>query len=63
MTQKYYTERLLPVYIKAIHKARLQNLGNWLLKEDGDPSHGMRKEGLATKLKEENWIVNLKHPA
>jgi transposase len=23
----------------------------------------MRKEGLAYKLKEENWIVNLKHPA
>ena len=23
----------------------------------------MRKQGLAHKLKEENWIVNLKHPA
>jgi hypothetical protein len=46
MTQKYYTERLLPVYIEAIHKARLQNPGNWLLQEDGDPSHGMRKRAL-----------------
>jgi hypothetical protein len=63
MTQKYYTERLLPIYIEAIHKARAQNPGNWLLQEDGDPSHGMRKQGLAHKLKEENWIVNLKHPA
>ena len=54
MTQKYYTERLLPVYIEAIHKARAQNPGNWLLQEDGDPSHGMRKDGLAHKLKEEN---------
>ncbi|KUJ14223.1 uncharacterized protein LY89DRAFT_720584 [Mollisia scopiformis] len=31
--------------------------------EDGDPSHGMRKRGLAQQLKENNWIVNLKHPA
>ncbi|KAE9366382.1 hypothetical protein N431DRAFT_438767, partial [Stipitochalara longipes BDJ] len=63
MTQKYYTERLLPVYIEAIQKARLENPGNWLLQEDGDPSHGMRKEGLARKLKDDNWIVNLTHPA
>jgi hypothetical protein len=63
MTQKYYTERLLPVYIEAIQKARLQDPGPWLLQEDGDPSHGMRKQGLAHKLKQENWITNLKHPA
>jgi len=63
MTQKYYTERLLPVYIEAMQKARLKDPGNWLLQEDGDPSHGMRKEGLARRLKDENWIVNLKHPA
>lgn len=25
MTQKYYTQRLLPVYIEAIQKARLQD--------------------------------------
>jgi hypothetical protein len=62
MTQKYYTERLLPVYIKAMQKARPKDPGNWLLQEDGDPSHGMRKEGLVRKLKDENWIVNLKHP-
>ena len=63
MTQKYYIERLLPVYIEAMQKARLKDPGNWLLQEDGDPSHGMRKEGLARRLKDENWIVNLKHPA
>ena len=63
MTQKYYTERLLPVYIEAIHNARLQRAESWLLQEDGDPSHGMRKEGLAAKLKQDNWITNLKHPA
>lgn len=63
MTQKYYTERLLPVYIEAIQKARLHNAGPWLFQEDGDPSHGMKKEGLAFKLKQENWIENLTHPA
>jgi hypothetical protein len=63
MIQKYYTKRLLPIYIKAIHKAHAQNPGNWLLQEDGDPSHSIRKQGLAHKLKEENWIVNLKHLA
>jgi hypothetical protein len=63
MTRKYYTERLLPIYIEAIYKARSHNPGNWLLQVDGDPSHGMRKEGLAYQLKRDNWIVNLKHPA
>jgi transposase len=34
-----------------------------LLMEDGDPSHGMKKCGVARKLKDTNWITNLKHPA
>jgi hypothetical protein len=38
MTQKYYTERLLPVYINAIQKHRLQDSKPWILQEDGDPS-------------------------
>lgn len=72
MTQKYYTERLLPVYIKAVQNARIfQDNGHfghdcghdWLLQEDGDPSHGKRKFGMAQKLKKENWISNLVHPA
>jgi len=63
MTQKYYTDRLLPVYIDAIQKARMRDPGPWLFQEDGDPLHGMRKEGLAKRLKDENWITNLKHPA
>jgi hypothetical protein len=63
MTQKYYTERLLPVYISAIHKARLQDPQNWILQEDNDPSHGNKKEGLAQQLKQSNWIDNLVHPA
>jgi hypothetical protein len=31
--------------------------------EDGDPSHGMKKRGIARELKDANWITNLKHPA
>jgi transposase len=66
MTQLYYIKRLLPSYITAIQKLRVYgpgNPGNWLFQEDGDPSHGMRKPGLARKLKDSNWIANLKHPA
>ena len=63
MTQKYYTERLLPIYIQAIKEAHDREPGPWVLQEDGDPSHGMRKEGLAQRLKALNSIVNLKHPA
>jgi len=35
----------------------------WYLQEDGDPSHGMRKRGLAEEYKEAYNIKNLKHPA
>jgi hypothetical protein len=41
MTQKYYTERLLPQYIEAIHKARSTDQGwpnPWVLQEDNDSS-------------------------
>ena len=47
MTQKYYIERLLPVYIDTIQKARLQDAQEWMFQEDNDPSHGTRKKGLA----------------
>ena len=63
MTQKYYTERLLPIYINAVNNARLQDLQGWLLQEDNDPSHGTKKEGLAQQLKRSNWIDNIIHPA
>ncbi|KAH7370668.1 hypothetical protein BKA65DRAFT_488999 [Rhexocercosporidium sp. MPI-PUGE-AT-0058] len=51
MTQLYYTERLLPVYIKAVSTERLRDGRSYYLQEDGDPSHGMRKDGLAKELK------------
>ena len=63
MTQKYYCERLLPVYINTIHQFRLQDPQNWLLQEDNDPSHGSRKYGLVQHLKVSNWVNNLVHPA
>jgi hypothetical protein len=69
MTQKYYTERLLPGLITAVSKQRIygpatedKGPANWLLQEDGDPSHGMKKDGLARQLKTDNWIENLTHP-
>lgn len=33
------------------------------MQEDGDPSHGIKKAGLAQALKKANWIANLPHPA
>jgi hypothetical protein len=62
MTQKYYTERFLPIYINAIHKARCRDPQSWVFQEDNDPSHGTKKRGLATRLKEANWIDSFVHP-
>jgi hypothetical protein len=63
MTQKYYTERLLPIYIDAVQQQQAFDSNSWYLQEDGDPSHGMRKAGFAQALKDQNYILNLKHPA
>jgi hypothetical protein len=66
MTQKYYTETLLPVYVKALHQAHLQPNGElkpWLFQEDGDPSHRKKKRGMAQVYLESNWIPTLHHPA
>lgn len=63
MTQKYYVENLLPLYVKAIEFMRLIDNKPWLLQEDGDPSHGMQKNGLAQEYKKAHNIQNLVHPA
>lgn len=63
MTQKYYVERLLPIYCQAIDSMKLIDSKPWLLQEDGDPSHDMRKRGLAQEYKERHNIQNLTHPA
>jgi hypothetical protein len=65
MSQKYYVERLLPVYCNALQKLRAEGGScptDWLLQEDGDPSHGIRKHGLASMYKEANWIPSIVHP-
>ena len=68
MTQKYYTERLLPRYVTALQQARLNGPSSpsgtpdWILQEDGDPSHGHRKEGLASAARAANWVPILEHP-
>lgn len=66
MTQKYYTETLLPVYSEALHRARLEwpngELKPWLFQEDGDPSHGKKKRGMAQVYLDSNWIPTLVHP-
>jgi hypothetical protein len=41
MTQIYYVDRLLPVYVSAIQHARLQVSSKpWVLQEDNDHFHG-----------------------
>jgi hypothetical protein len=63
MTQKYYVERLLPIYHQAIESIRYIDDKPWLLQEDRDPSHGMYKRGLAQQYKEAYNIQNLVYPA
>ena len=63
MTQKYYTERVLPVYLQSYNEARMKDL-NPLLQEDNDSSHGTRSEdNMARRFKDSNWITVLIHPA
>ncbi|EHK95973.1 hypothetical protein M7I_8350 [Glarea lozoyensis 74030] len=52
-------------YISALKnlKEQYQPEAEWLLQEDGDPSHGKRKIGLATQLKEREGIKSLYYPA
>jgi hypothetical protein len=55
MTQKYYTERLLPVYIKAIQEAQVVYSQDIILQEDNDPSYGIKSElNVAKQLKDSN---------
>ncbi|PMD15715.1 hypothetical protein NA56DRAFT_329312 [Hyaloscypha hepaticicola] len=62
MIQKYYVERLLPIYVEVVKSMREIDEKPWLLQEDGDPSHGMRKKGLAQEYKESHNIQNLSYP-
>src|SRR2546423_284514 len=65
MTQKYYVNCLLPVYVNALQQACLQPNGElkpWVFQEDGDPSYRKKKRGLAQVYLESNWIPVLRHP-
>lgn len=65
MTQKYYVERLLPIYIDAMNYHKQMNPSQahtYELREDGDPSHGIKRKGLARLLKEEHNVCNFVHP-
>jgi hypothetical protein len=65
MTQKYYVERLLPGYIRDLKNLQEQYGGGdkWQFQEDGDPSHGKRKNGLAEQLRVKENIHCFTHPA
>lgn len=65
MTQKYYTEHVLPQYIKLIKDAERDWPGKqWILQEDNDPSHGTRSQNnVARDFKRAHNIRTYVHPA
>lgn len=64
MTQQYYTDRLLPVYIHEVHMQRIYHNREAILQEDNDPSHGTRShDNKVQRLKRSNWITTIVHPA
>lgn len=66
MTRKYYTERLLPVYVKALDNMSEMgplNTDKYMLQVDEDSSHGKRKHGLAQQLRDQHNIKSITHPA
>ena len=62
MTQAYYSDRLLPVYLDAMAHIKRQRGHTPILQEDGDPSHGKRKRGVAERRREASGITSLIHP-
>lgn len=63
MTQAYYTQRLLPVYIKEIHECRVSFDRSCIFQEHNDPSHGTRSaDNIVCRCKSVNWIDTLIHP-
>jgi hypothetical protein len=63
MTQKYYTEQLLPHYIKKLQEES-KHSRRAIFQEDNDSSHGTRStNNVARELKKANSIETLQHPA
>lgn len=65
MTQIYYADNILPVYISAYEDLEKKRPGPWILQEDNDGSHGTRGKGenVAKTLKQRHDIKTLVHPA
>lgn len=64
MNERYYVEKILPAYINAVNTFQAKAIPKpYMLQEDGDPSHGMRSQGLAFQLKRRSLVQNLSHPA
>ena len=62
MTQKYYTEIILPHYLKSIEESRAHGRKS-ILQEDNDPSHGTRSlNNLAVRFKREHNLGSFIHP-
>lgn len=67
MTQEYYVERLLPVYISAIKDAQEREDLGWILQEDNDKSHGHQDsklgiESITNTTRKDAGIHLLIHP-
>jgi transposase len=62
MTQAYYCQRLLPIYLDTCQNLAAIHSHSFILLEDGDPSHGMRKVGLAQRLRNDAGIKTHQHP-
>ncbi|KAK5030184.1 hypothetical protein LTR13_008202 [Exophiala sideris] len=64
LVREYYVEKVLPTYVEAIKAAMARDIAStWLFQEDGDPSHEMRKEGLAKRIEKASNSMNHTHPA
>ena len=72
ITQAYYTQKLLLVYIRSYQEERVRYGRRTILQEDNDPSYGTRpnktltKKGIqnvAQQLKDDSQIKTLTHPA
>jgi hypothetical protein len=64
MTQKFYTDNILPQHLAHIKYLQQKYKRKILFQEDGDPSHGHRNSASApAQLKRASHITNLKHPA
>ncbi|KAF2416965.1 hypothetical protein EJ08DRAFT_708751, partial [Tothia fuscella] len=62
MTQRYYTDNVLPHHIKHVERL-VQRFGQGYLQEDGDNSHGTRSEvNIAKQLKDAYSIKMHIHP-